>query len=311
MREATLRRKGRNLRYAVSDNTEAHTRDGTATWAINLHGYFAGGGMYWRESANLAGRLGWRIVNPCIPGFGDSDPLPKEKLSIGAVAEEMSALLDHLGVERAVLIGHSMGAAVAVEMADRHPERTLGIIYRAGVATPAWRQRRGLVARVLSVVSPDLAGATDILVAAVLDVPDLFIGRRPASTFRRLWPDARHNVRAMGGAMAIGSMLMSLDLRDTVARVCDEGIPLLPIWGCFDRITNAATAAEFASLTGESIVWVPGGHSWMLPRPRGLGDILVLLERGQLFMEDVERRLQDLTPQPLAMDARGRALEAG
>ena len=35
-------------RYSVSDNLDA------STWAVNLHGFFAGGGVYWRESARLA-----------------------------------------------------------------------------------------------------------------------------------------------------------------------------------------------------------------------------------------------------------------
>ena len=53
--------EGRRLRFAVSDNVDAHGPDGPGSppiWAVNIHGYFAGGGMYWRESARLATRLG-------------------------------------------------------------------------------------------------------------------------------------------------------------------------------------------------------------------------------------------------------------
>ena len=42
---------------------------------MSLHGYFAGGSMYARESELLAARFGWRVVNPSLPGFGGSDPL--------------------------------------------------------------------------------------------------------------------------------------------------------------------------------------------------------------------------------------------
>jgi pimeloyl-ACP methyl ester carboxylesterase len=279
---------GRRLRYAVSDN--ALPESTTQTWAVNIHGFFAGGGMYWRESVAVADALGWRVANPCLPGFGDSDPIPWEHLSIGAMAESIELLLQHLGVERAVLIGHSMGAAIAVEMADRHPERALGIAYRAGIATPAWRDRHGVVASALASLSPDLAGVTDLMAAAVLDWPDLLVGRRPSSTLRRLLPDARHNVRSMQGAMAVGSMLMSLDLRPEVVRVVAARIPLLPVWGCFDRIATAATAREFSEMTGEATVWVPGGHSWMLPRPKGQADVLVHLDQGRRFVERVQRR---------------------
>jgi hypothetical protein len=51
-------------------------------WAVNIHGYFAGGGMYWRESARLAEQLGWRVINPSLPGFGGSDPLDWHDVSM-------------------------------------------------------------------------------------------------------------------------------------------------------------------------------------------------------------------------------------
>jgi pimeloyl-ACP methyl ester carboxylesterase len=307
----TLEHAGRNLRFAVSDNAARATRGGAGqVWAVNIHGFFAGGGMYWRESAALADDMGWRLVNPCLPAFGDSDPLPTTDLSIAALADRVEMLLDHLDVERAVLLGHSMGGAVAVEFADRHPERTLGIAYRDGIATPAWRERNGIVARALGAASPDLGGMTDLIASWFLDWPDLLVGRRLTSTLRRLWPDARHNLRAMSGIMAVGSMLMTLDLRPELARVVDSGIPLLPVWGCFDRIATAATAREFARLSGQTVTWVPGGHSWMLPRPKGQSDVLLRLEAGRRFVERVERRERQLEARSRRSSAR-RAPAAG
>ena len=66
-----------------------------------------------------------------------------------------------------------------------------------------------------------------------------------------------------------------------------EAVPILPIWGCFDRIVNAATAQEFSDLVHRDVVWVPGGHSWMLPRPQAQADILRYLGQGRTFMEAV------------------------
>jgi len=284
---------GRRVRFATSDNHHAHGPEGVGAepvWAVNLHGYFAGGGMYWRESGNIAQALGWRVLNPSLPGFAGSDPLPWERVTIAEIADQVVHLLDHVGAERAVLLGHSMGGAVAVQLADAHPERVLGIVYRDGAATPEWKHRHGLLVRLLSPVLPDMAGVADLLVAAVLDTPDLFIGRRLASTLRGLWPDARRNIRSMGRTLPVGSMLMALDLRDGVRRVVDAGIPVLPIWGCFDRIVSPETAREFADLTGIDVMWVPGGHSWMLPRPQGQADILRHLPRGRAFVADVAAR---------------------
>ncbi|HLI72778.1 MAG TPA: alpha/beta fold hydrolase [Acidimicrobiales bacterium] len=297
---------GRQLRFAVSDNEDVPGPDGPGSdpvWAVNLHGYFAGGGMYWRESSRLAEAMGWRVVNPSLPGFAGSDPLPWERVTIGEISAQVVHLLDHLGVRRAVLLGHSMGGAVAVQFADAHPERALGIVYRDGAATPGWKNRRSVLVTLLSPVLPDMAGVADLLVAAILDTPDLFVGRRLASTLRGLWPDARRNLRSMGRTLPVGSMLMAIDLRDEVMRVVRRQIPILPVWGCFDRIVSPATAREFSDLTGVEVVWVPGGHSWMLPRPRGQADILRYLPRGRSFVADMLARRQRLTD----IEARGAA----
>ena len=288
---------GRRMRYAVSDNEDATGPEGPGTppiWAVNVHGYFAGGGMYWRESAHLAATFGWRVLNPSLPGFAGSDPLPWEQVNIREMTEQLTGLLDHLGVGPVIFLGHSMGAAIAVEFAARHAERTLGIVYRDGAATPAWRNRRGPIVWLLGPFLPDVASVSELMVAAVLDIPDLLIGRRLASTMRGLWPDARRNIRSMGRTVPVGAMLLSIDMSDELEQVVAARVPMLGVWGCFDRIATAATASEFAHLSGRPVQWVPGGHSWMLPRPQGQADVLRYLPRGTAFMEEVLDRRRRL-----------------
>ncbi len=278
---------GRRWRYAVSDNEPA--ADGPEVWALNLHGYLAAGSMYWRESARLAGALGWRVVNPSMPGFGGSDPLPWESLSLGAMAGGLAALLDHVGARRVVVLGHSMGGAIAVRFATDHPERTLGVIYRNGAATPSWKERGGPVVAVLSPASPDLAALVDIVGAAVADLPDLAIGR-VRSTIRGVWPDFRRNTRSLGLTVPVAAMLFACDLSDDVAALGRSDLPFLPVWGRFDRVTPVRTAHEVEALTGRQTAWVTGGHSWMLARPGSQGALLRAHALGQDFLEAVTAR---------------------
>jgi pimeloyl-ACP methyl ester carboxylesterase len=283
----------RRMRYAMTDNEDAFGPEGPGSppvWAVNLHGYFAGGGMYWRESAHLAETFGWRVINPNLPGFAGSDPLPWERISIGELTNEIVRLLDHLGIEQVLLLGHSMGGAVAVEFADAHPERTLGIVYRDGAATPEWKVRHGALVSLISPLLPDVAGVADLMMAVLLDTPGVLIGRRLPSTLRGLWPDARRNLRTMGRSLPVGSMLMAMDLRPGVRHVVEEEVPILPVWGCFDRIVNAACAQEFSDLVHRNVVWVPGGHSWMLPRPQAQADILRYLPNGRSFLDEAMLR---------------------
>ncbi|HUC38105.1 MAG TPA: alpha/beta fold hydrolase [Acidimicrobiales bacterium] len=290
---ATLSIDGRRLRFAVSDNERAHGPEGPGSppvWAVNVHGYFAGGGMYWRESSHLARDMGWRVVNPSLPGFGGSDPLPWERVNMHEISHQVIELLDHVGAPHAVLLGHSMGGAVAVQLGYDHPERTLGIVYRDGIATPGWKRRKGILVSLLSPVLPDVAGVADLMTAALLDTPDMLIGRRLSSTLRGMWPDARRNIRQMGRTLPVGAMLMSIDMQEELLAVVEQQIPFLPVWGCFDRIVNSKTAAEVSEMVHREIVWVPGGHSWMLPRPQGQVDVLRYLDPGRGFVDDVLSR---------------------
>lgn len=288
---------GRRVRFAVSDNDEAAGPEGPGSkpvWAVNVHGYFAGGGMYWRESSHLAATFGWRMVNPSLPGFAGSDPLPWERVNMKQITAQVAALLDVLGVDQALFLGHSMGGAIAAQFALSDPQRTLGIVYRDGAATPAWRDRHGPIVRLLGPLLPDLAAVGDLVAAAVLDAPDLLIGRRLSSTMRGLWPDARRNIRAMGRTLPVGAMLMTIDMRAELTQVVRAGVPMLGVWGCFDRICTPATAAEFAAITGVPVQWVLGGHSWMLPRPQAQADILRYLDSGRRFLDDVAERRRRL-----------------
>jgi pimeloyl-ACP methyl ester carboxylesterase len=294
---SSMRIEGRRLRFAVSDNVNAHGPDGPGSppiWAVNIHGYFAGGGMYWRESARLAEQLGWRIINPSLPGFGGSDPLDWHDVSMETLANQVMAIVHQVDAGPVVVLGHSMGGAVAVQFAHDHPRRTLGVIYRDGVSTPAWKDRHGIIPTLLAPFAPDVAPMVDMVAAVILDFPDLLIGRM-FSTVRSVLPDVRRNIRTVGQTMPIGSLLMSVDQRTEVRALVAQQMPILNEWGCFDRITPGAAAVEFASVARAPVQWVPGGHSWMLARPQGQSDILTHLASGQEFMGKVENRWRQFT----------------
>jgi hypothetical protein len=132
-----------------------------------------------------------------------------------------------------------------------------------------------------------------MLAAMVFDLPDLAIGRM-YSTVRAVLPDMRQNIRAVAQTLPIGSMLMGVDQRSQVRHLVAQQIPILNEWGCFDRIIPGHTALEFAAVSRAPVLWVPGGHSWMLARPQGQADILTHVARGQEFMDLVHTRWRQL-----------------
>lgn len=279
---------GLRWHYSVSDNLDA------STWAINVHGFFAGGGVYWRESTRLAGRLGLRLINPNLPGFGGSDPLPWERLNMSSMAEGLAGLLDHLGAPSALVLGHSMGGVVALQFAHDYPDRTLGVIYRDGVATASWKERRGLGTRLLSPIAPDLGMGLDIMAAFALDMPDL-AWSKITSMAATAAPDIRLNARSLTATVPVGAMLLACDFTDMAREVAaDPDIPILPMWGRYDRIVPPSTGREFAALVGQKMWWVTGGHSWMIPRPATQLNVLRRTAMGQEFLQQVRERAHSL-----------------
>jgi pimeloyl-ACP methyl ester carboxylesterase len=284
--------EGRRLRYRVTTETPDERR-GSTTWAMSLHGYFAGGSMYARESESLAARLGWRVVNPSLPGFGGSDPFGSDTVCMDDLTGELARVKAVLGIDRMVLLGHSMGAAVATHYAANHPDDVLGLVYRDGVATPGWQQRHGALARVLATTMPDVAPVADMVAAAALDLPDLLAGHVFA-TVRSMIPDLQHNIRMFARSAPVARMLRQLDLADEVRSVRAHGIPVLAEWGCFDRLIPPSTADEFAAVADVDVHWLPGGHSWMLARPGGQADVLLRMPWGRDFLDEVRGRASAL-----------------
>ncbi|MFN8159156.1 MAG: alpha/beta hydrolase [Candidatus Nanopelagicales bacterium] len=93
--------------------------DGDAPAVLLVHGVTAHHGS-WFAVADAASDLD--LVAPDLRGRGGSRSLPGPA-GMREHADDLAAVLDHLGLDRVVLVGHSMGAFVSVVMADRHPDR--------------------------------------------------------------------------------------------------------------------------------------------------------------------------------------------
>lgn len=77
---------------------------------------------------------GIRLIAFDCRGHGGSDLGPEDQLRLAVFAEDLVGLLDALNLNRVVLGGISMGAAVALRVGAHHPERCLGLV----LSRPAW-----------------------------------------------------------------------------------------------------------------------------------------------------------------------------
>lgn len=123
--------------------------DDAAPLALCLHGY-PDTAWTWRHlGPRLAGE-GWRVVAPFLRGYAPTSLAPDGCYQLGALARDAAAAHRALGGdERAVIIGHDWGAAIAYVTAAAHPELFARIVTLA-IAPPAvvfapLRQPRRLV----------------------------------------------------------------------------------------------------------------------------------------------------------------------
>ena len=86
---------------------------------VLLHG-LAGSGGWWRRNL-LALSGAFRVTVIDLPGFGSSDR--NARLILDELPAQLAVLLGELGIERAHVMGHSMGGLVAAGLAADHPER--------------------------------------------------------------------------------------------------------------------------------------------------------------------------------------------
>jgi pimeloyl-ACP methyl ester carboxylesterase len=81
---------------------------------------------------------GVRLIGFDMRGHGETRPLGEvDKLTIAKLADDLIGLLDHLEIKQAVVGGISLGAAIAVNVALRYPDRVVGLV----LVRPAWIDR--------------------------------------------------------------------------------------------------------------------------------------------------------------------------
>ncbi|HVS00667.1 MAG TPA: alpha/beta hydrolase [Thermoanaerobaculia bacterium] len=114
----------RELWFESGDVRLFAVEDGDGPVIVMLHGGMASHVASLPLVAPLSSR--YRVVTPDVRGNGKS--WSGERLTFDQLSDDVAALLDHLGVERAVVGGVSGGSGVALCFALRHPDRTAALV---------------------------------------------------------------------------------------------------------------------------------------------------------------------------------------
>jgi pimeloyl-ACP methyl ester carboxylesterase len=144
-----------------------HAGDGPAVMLV--HAGIADRRMWHEYLPWLAGE-GWHAIAPDLPGFGEHVPSADPP----APWDFLRDVLDELGVERAVIVGNSLGGAVALRLAVTAPERVRGLVMISSPApgmTPSPQLEAAWTAETEAMERGDIDGAVDAVVTAWL-APD-------------------------------------------------------------------------------------------------------------------------------------------
>ncbi|MBC8132987.1 MAG: alpha/beta fold hydrolase, partial [Deltaproteobacteria bacterium] len=130
-------------RERIGELNVAFDDQGQGPAVVMLHP-FPFDGRVWADNVQAVVSAGHRVITLDYPGFGDSPP-PRSAVSIAQVAELVAGLMDRLAIDRAALLGLSMGGYTALAFARVFPARLNALILadtRAAADGPAALQGR-------------------------------------------------------------------------------------------------------------------------------------------------------------------------
>jgi pimeloyl-ACP methyl ester carboxylesterase len=244
-----------------------------------LHAFPLGLFMWDAQVEALAGTH--RVVRFDARGFGGSPP-GEGPLTMDQIADDAASLLDHLGEDKVILAGCSMGGYAAFAFVRRHQQRLAGLVLqdtRAGAdGDEAKANRAALAAAVLADGASAAAGA--------------FLPKLLGETTQRERPEVVTHLRgrilgtsAQGIANALHGLAARPDSSPTLAAV---RVPTLVVVGAEDVLTPPAESkAMVAGIPGSRLEVIPAaGHLANLERPDRFNQVLLSFLRrtpGQPF----------------------------
>ncbi|MGQ9370152.1 alpha/beta fold hydrolase [Azospirillum sp. ST 5-10] len=190
--------------------------EGQGDPVLMVHGLGGTSNTFTPQVLALAGRF--RVVRPDLPGSGRS-PTPDAALSIGLFVDSLVRICGVLGIERAHVVGHSLGAVVAQHLAVERPSLVRTLTLFGALTEPPDAARGGLRERAAKARADGMQPVADAVAQASLSA------------------DTRHNQPAVVAFV-----------RESLMRQCPEG------YARTCEALAAARAAEAARIRARTLL---------------------------------------------------------
>ncbi|MGX1853875.1 alpha/beta hydrolase [Streptomyces sp. NBC_01456] len=204
---------------------------------------------------------GHHVVAPDYPGSGDS-PRATGPLELDALADAVVAAATGAGLETFTVIGYSMGTAVAVRAAARHPERVRGLVLTAGLARADARTTVWMDLFLHLLERADHVGFAQARALSSL-APERFNALLPAELAAVLDPDPS---LPPSGSAEQAALVRTLD---TTADLPGITVPTLVIATTLDPLVHPSHSRYLADhIPGAAYAKIATGHLPMVEHPQ-------------------------------------------
>jgi pimeloyl-ACP methyl ester carboxylesterase len=239
----------------------AYERKGIGKPLMLVHGYPLDHSI-WNEVIPLLENE-FDILVPDLRGFGSSD-IFESQYKITDMAADLAGLLDHLGIEKTALAGHSMGGYVALAFAKAYPERLSGL---------------GLVASQALADTPETKtgrynAAEEIMKTGMEPIVKTFPPKLTSD--KRVQAFAQELIGKQHPAGLAGALKAMAEREDSTSILSGFQFPVILIHGEADQLIPVQRAQEIkAAIPQSTLIKLSGiGHMPMLENPQATATAL-------------------------------------
>ena len=263
----------------VEANVKLHITDGGEGRPIVLiHGWPLSHEIFEYQYTDLI-KNKFRVIGITLRGFGESEK-PYGQYNYDVYALDIKRVLDILGIKDAVLLGFSMGGAIAVRYVAVYNGTHVSKLVLAGAAVPLWTKRKDFPYNL------NQSSVDELIILNYTDRPKLL------SNFAKIFSATQtslnsgiqswlNGIALISSSYATASCLVALrdtDLREDMAKI---KMPTLILHGKKDKICSFALADQMKTgiANSELVAFEESGHSLFLEETQKFNTELIKYAR--------------------------------
>jgi pimeloyl-ACP methyl ester carboxylesterase len=243
----------------INDINIAYERREVGTPLVLIHGFPLDHTTWDGMISHLEGQAD--VILPDLRGLGQSDitrpGAPQGAYTVADMAADIAGLLDALQIEKAVIVGHSMGGYVALAFARAYPQRLAGLgLVSTQVLADNDERKAGRYATAEQVAAQGVGVVADGMAPKLSANPDLV-------------PAIRELILRQPAAGVIGALKAMAERPDSTELLAALKVPVAIVVGQADALIPADRSREMKAILPQAVlIELPGvGHSPMLEAP--------------------------------------------